>query len=243
MNGSESSPIPGLLKTEKPSPLDTAPAKQPIAIFGAGGFGLEVALLIEHINMTACLWDIIGFFDDGVAPDALVNDWPVLGGLNTLNHWRRELAVVFAIGDPHTKKYLVEKISNGKVTFPTLIHPNVVRGAEKYVSIGEGSIICAGSYISTNVVIGRHVIINFGCSIGHETTIGDYSSFMPACNISGEVTIGQASYWGTGAKIIQRKHVGAETTIGAGAVVISDIPDKVTAVGVPAKIKPPVLCS
>ena len=42
--------------------------------------------------------------------------------------------------------------------------------------------------------------------------------------------------WGTGAKIINQKIVGDNVTIGAGAVVTQDIPDNVTAVGVPARI-------
>ena len=66
--------------------------------------------------------------------------------------------------------------------------------------------------------------------------IGDYSSFMPTCNISGEVRIGEAAYWGTGAKVINRKTVGNHAVIGAGAVVTENIPDNVTAVGVPARV-------
>jgi hypothetical protein len=39
---------------------------QPIAIYGAGGFGLEVAMLIEQIKAVRPQWDITGFFDDGM---------------------------------------------------------------------------------------------------------------------------------------------------------------------------------
>lgn len=35
-----------------------------IAIFGAGGFGREVAFLIEDINKKNYQWEILGFFDD-----------------------------------------------------------------------------------------------------------------------------------------------------------------------------------
>jgi serine acetyltransferase len=73
--------------------------------------------------------------------------------------------------------------------------------------------------------------------VGHEANIGDYSAFMPTCNISGEVQIGGGNFWGTGVKIINRCTVGENVVIGAGAVVIADVPDNVTAVGVPAKVK------
>jgi serine acetyltransferase len=59
---------------------------------------------------------------------------------------------------------------------------------------------------------------------------------MPTCNISGEVKIGEANFWGTGAKVINQVKVGNNVNIGAGAVVTKDIPDDVTAVGVPAKV-------
>ena len=59
---------------------------------------------------------------------------------------------------------------------------------------------------------------------------------MPTCNISGEVNIGANAFFGTGAKIINRINVGSDAVIGAGAVVVSDIPDRATAVGVPAKV-------
>ncbi|MBQ1739289.1 MAG: transferase, partial [Clostridiales bacterium] len=35
-----------------------------IAIYGAGGFGKEVACLIKRINDNGGDWELIGFFDD-----------------------------------------------------------------------------------------------------------------------------------------------------------------------------------
>jgi len=137
---------------------------------------------------------------------------------------------------PKAKRAVHQKIANENILFPVLIHPSAVIGDSKYVSIGEGSIICAGNIVTTNIVIGRHVILNLSCTVGHETQIGDYSSFMPTCNISGEVRIGEATFWGTGSKVINQKTIGNMVIIGAGAVVTSDLPDEVTAVGVPAKV-------
>ena len=117
-----------------------------------------------------------------------------------------------------------------------MIHPSAILGSNKYVIIDEGGVICAGCLVTTNIRIGRHVLLNLACTVGHEANIGDYSAFMPPCNVSGEVRIGNGNFWGTGAKIINRCTVGDNVVIGAGAVVITDIPDNVTAVGVPVKI-------
>jgi len=207
-----------------------------IAVFGAGGFGLEVAMLIEQINERNPEWKIVGFFDDGVEEGKIVNGYPVLGGIDRLNNWESELSLSLALGIPSTKKTVFGKITNKNISYPILIHPSVIMGNKEYVKIGEGCIICAGTIITTNINIGKHVILNLACTVGHESEIGDFSSFMPTCNISGEVKIGKANFWGTGAKVINQIKVGDNVTIGAGAVVTKDIPDDATAVGVPAKV-------
>ena len=207
-----------------------------IAIFGAGGFGMEVAQLIGQINAREPQWKLLGYFDDGEPAGKVVGGYPVLGGLETLNAWDRGLDLVLALGIPRTKMAVHGKIRNPRVSYPTLIHPAAIVGGAGHVTIGEGSIVCAGNIITTAISIGRHVILNLACTVGHETMIGDYSSFMPTCNISGEVRIGKGVFFGTGSKIINQKSVGDGATIGAGAVVISDIPEGATAVGVPAKV-------
>ena len=91
------------------------------------------------------------------------------------------------------------------------------------------------SLISCNVMFGDFNLMNCGVSIGHDTRIGDYCSFMPAVNISGEVIIENSVYVGTGAKIINLLTIGNSTIVGAGAVVSKSLPEKCTALGIPAK--------
>jgi len=174
-----------------------------IAIFGAGGFGREVQMLIEQINSNGKIWNFIGFFDDGVQIGKVVNEFLVLGGVKELNDWNKDsLAIVFAIGNPLTKKKIISKINNPNLFFPVLVHPNVQIGSSKFVSIGEGSIITAGNLITVNISIGKHVILNLACTVGHDTIILDYASFMPSVNISGEVNIGECVYVGTELKLL-----------------------------------------
>lgn len=206
-----------------------------IAIYGAGGFGLEVAMLVEQIADAGGSWRIIGFFDDGIAEGSMVNGYPVLGGVEKARRWPNPLAMAVAVGKPATKRNIVKRLGNPNLSFPTLVHPSVIMGRKEYVRIGRGCIVCAGCIVTTNISIGEFVILNLACTVGHETVIGNYSSFMPTCNISGEVRIGDGTYWGTGAKIINRVSVGNDAIIGAGAVVIVDVPEGVTAVGVPAR--------
>jgi sugar O-acyltransferase (sialic acid O-acetyltransferase NeuD family) len=206
-----------------------------IAIFGAGGFGREVKMLIDQINEVAKQWEFIGFFDDRILKGEVVNGYPVFGGGDELLKYTEQLEVVFAIGNPVIKKKVISKVAgNPLLSFPTLIHPNCQIGKD-HVSIGKGTIITAGVIVTVNISIGAHVILNLSTTVGHDTKINDYCSIMPGVNISGEVELGECVYIGTGAKIINQVTIGERSIIGAGAVVSRSIGPDVTAVGIPAK--------
>lgn len=207
-----------------------------IAIYGAGGFGREIAYMIKQINEKFNEWNFVGFFDDGKCKGETINDSLILGGIQELNLWNKELAVIIAIGTPNTKETIHKQIINKKIDYPTLIHPSVIAGDMNNVHIGKGCLICAGTIITTNIEIKDFVTLNLLCTVGHDTIIEAYSSFMPSVNISGEVVIHTGVYVGTGAKIINQLTIGERTIIGAGAVVASDIPAHCTAVGVPARL-------
>ncbi|MCP1299698.1 acetyltransferase [Chryseobacterium sp. S0630] len=204
-----------------------------IAIIGAGGFGREVKMLIDHINQKNEQFEIQGFYDDKHY-DHDINGVPYLGKIEKINEVKEPLCIAVAIGDPKTKKKIIQGIHNANIEFPTLIHPSVIIGQDD-TKIGNGNIICAGVIITVNIVIENFVILNLSCTVGHDTIIKDYSSFMPTVNISGEVVINEAVYVGTGAKIINLLEIGENTIVGAGAVVYKSLPANCTAVGIPAK--------
>lgn len=205
-----------------------------IAIIGAGGFGREVKMLIDQINAVEEKYEFIGYYDDGKDKGMLINDFPVLGKVSELNEVTEKLAVALALGNPTHKKNVVKLVTNSNITFETLIHPNVLIGKDE-VSIGKGTVICAGNIVTCNIIIKDYVTLNLACTIGHDTLLEDFVSLMPAVNVSGDVVLEEAVYVGTGAKIINQVKVGKNTTIGAGAVVSKSITENCIAVGIPAK--------
>lgn len=203
-----------------------------IVIIGAGGFGREVAWLIEDINKVNKEWNLVGFVDDDeYLQGKEINGYKVVGDIEWLKN--QSYYVVNAIGDPIIKKKIIERLKFSKNKYPALIHPSVIYSDK--VSFGEGTIICAGNIITVDIGIGKHVIINLDCTIGHDVIIEDYSTILPSVNVSGFVKIGECVSVGTGAAIIQGISIGKNTTIGAGSVVVKDLPENCTAVGVPAK--------
>lgn len=206
-----------------------------IYIIGAGGFGREVAWLIERINAITPTWNLKGFIDDNVEVQGTTqDDYLVVGGCEYLSGIFKEVWVVCAVGVAKTRRKIVEKLRDyANVRFATLIDPSVMYSNR--VTVGEGSVICAGSILTVDINVGEHVIINLDCTIGHDAVLQDYVTLYPSVNVSGMTEIGYACEVGTGTQIIQGKRIGDYSIVGAGAVVINDIPEKCTAVGSPAK--------
>jgi sugar O-acyltransferase (sialic acid O-acetyltransferase NeuD family) len=207
-----------------------------IAIFGASGLGREVLMLIHQINQAIPTWNMIGFYDDNQDTPRTINNYPYLGNLEKLQKVKEPLYVAIAIGNPGLKAQLSEKITNKHILFAVLIHPGVPNEAYQFNKIGEGTIITQGCIITTNITLGKHVLLNLGCTLGHDVKLGDFCSLMPHVNIAGNSVLGKGVYVGTNATVIQFLKVGAKAIVGAGAVVHRDLPEAVTAVGVPARV-------
>lgn len=206
-----------------------------IFIIGAGGFGREVAWLIERINQVKPEWQLQGFIDDNAEIHGTSEDsYPVIGGCEYLKQCEEEIWAVCAIGAAEVRERVIQKVKEYRnVRFATLIDPSVSMSSR--VEIGEGSILCSGTVCTVDIHIGCHVIINLNCTVGHDAIIEDFVTIYPSVNVSGCAVIEKGVELGTGTQIIQGKRVSSYTIVGAGAVVIKDLPEKCTAVGIPAR--------
>ena len=130
-----------------------------IAIYGAGGFGREVACLIERINKAreTPIWNFIGFFDDDVVnkPIGYRNEYgEILGNLEMLNTYPKPLSVILAIGKPKILKAVYEAITNPLIDFPNIVAPEAHILDIDNFSMGKGNILGSFSSMSCNVHIG-----------------------------------------------------------------------------------------
>jgi sugar O-acyltransferase (sialic acid O-acetyltransferase NeuD family) len=209
-----------------------------IAIYGSGGFGREVAWLVESCCDQEDHLEVVCFIDDDEAAcSKVVNSIPVMKLKEAFSRFP-SAKVVGGVGDPKVRQRLMEKAQAIGFEFATVIHPRVERS--RWVEIGAGTVICAGNILTTNITFGRHVQINLDCTIGHDVFMGDYVTLAPGVHISGCVHLGSRVYVGTGAVIINgtQKHpitIGDDAIIGAGACVTKSVPAGLTVVGVPAK--------
>ena len=192
-------------------------------IIGAGGFGREVywsLSLIERVNTKF-------FVDDKYWDDT--ND--LILPISKFNP--SEYKIVVAIGDPRDRFDMVERLPKETKYF-THIHPSVqILGDD--VEINEGSIICAGTIITTNVKIGKHAHLNLQTNIGHDCEIGDYFTTAPGAKISGNCTIGDCVYFGTNSSVREKIKICSYVTIGLNSGVVKNINESGTYGGVPVK--------
>lgn len=207
-----------------------------IVIFGAGGLGREVACLIKRINAVQPEWNLLGFYDDGVEVGVRNEYGIVLGNVQDLAAYDKEVAVAIAIGSPKTVNMIVgELFENKKLQFPNLISPDFSISDPDNYSMGFGNIIQRNCTISCNVRLGNFNILNTGVGFGHDAIVGDYNSFMPAVKISGEVTIGNCNFFGVGSIVLQQLKVGNGIKLGAGSVLMRNAKDGILYMGNPAK--------
>jgi len=229
----------------------------PVAIYGAGDFAREVAWLVGEcgegnpndeirnpnvrhsgFDIRTSFLQVVCIVDDEVSNQgSTMNGVPVMD-LETAHRQFPTAGMVIAVGRPQTRERLARKAAATGFRFDTIIHPDVRRSAR--VEIGGGTVVCAGSIITTDVVLGAHVQINLDCTIGHDTILNDYATLAPGVHVSGHVNVGSRAYIGTGAVIIngcagQPLTIGEDSIVAAGAVVTKPVPPRTTVVGVPAR--------
>ena len=209
-----------------------------IALYGGGGFGREVAWLIQSCGSLDSSFEVACFIDDDTSKRGTEINGFVVMDLEKARRVFPEAYIVCVVGNPQTRQKLIEKASKTGFGFETIVHPGTEKS--KWIDIGIGTIICAGNILTTNITIGRHVHINLDCTIGHDVVLDDFTTIAPGVHISGWVHCGKRVYIGTGAVIVNgtEEHpikIGNDVTIGAGACVTKSVMTGTTVVGIPAK--------
>jgi len=204
-----------------------------LLVYGAGGHAKVVA---EAARLSG--WQIAGFLD-GVDPHRKNTEFygsRILGGEEVLEGLMAEGVKdsIIAFGHNEARLNAAAVLEKHGFRMATIIHSHAVCSSD--ASIGEGSLVCAGAVVSTSATIGRNVIVNTRATIDHDCVIGDGVHICPGAVLCGSVRVGEGAWVGAGATVIERKQIGSYSVIGAGGVVVSDIPERVLAIGLPARI-------
>lgn len=206
-----------------------------IVLYGAGGFGREVASIIEVINSKKPTYDLVGFVDDTKTfkDGDFINGYRWLGNRDWIIKHKEDAFFVCTIANTHAKARIQKELMEAGVKFETIIALGTF--VSKHSSIGKGCVFYGGITISVNCTIGDGVLINQYCTIGHDVVIGNYSSIMPGTGISGNVTIGSEVSIGGHSFVVPKKKIEDNSVVAAGSIVFTNVKKGTTVLGNPAR--------
>ena len=208
-----------------------------IGLVGCGGFGREIMPLFKDFILSMGV-NVTPVFVDSNISTGFVNGYRVVSEEEFGAHEDGDKRFNVAIGDSRSRQKVAERmIEIGAV--PLHIRSNMSAVYDLNL-IGDGSIICAGSVITSNATIGRFFHSNLHSYVAHDCVIGDFVTFAPRVSCNGNVIIEDHAYVGTGAILKQGTpskplRIGKGAIIGMGAVVTKDVPAGETWIGNPAR--------
>lgn len=208
--------------------------KENLVIIGGGN---HAAYSIEIAEMNP-LFQIVGILDSVNELNSIVHGYPVIGRQEEIKEivQRFDIKLGFiAIGDNWRREKVFHQLRDQvpKLMFITLIHPSAIIG--KNAKIGQGSLLMAGVIVNINSEIGDFGFLATGAQIDHDCILEDFTSVSAGSVFGGLVHLKKYSAVTLGATVLDRLTIGQNSVIGAGSLVTNDIPDNVTAYGIPAK--------
>lgn len=208
-----------------------------IGIYGASGFGREVAPVVRSSHKAAGA--NIVYIDDSASKAETVNGLTVYNWAKFLELDAAEKSVIIAIADAQVRSLLADRCQVQNIAMFDVVASNVSVGDE--VRIEAGHILQPFVTLTSNIVIGRYFHANIYSYVAHDCKIGDFVTFAPGVMCNGNVHIADRAYIGTGAILKQGTpdkplSIGEGAVVGMGAVVTKDVPAGVTVIGNPARI-------
>jgi sugar O-acyltransferase (sialic acid O-acetyltransferase NeuD family) len=180
-------------------------------------------------------WSEIAFLDDRFPDVQVVDGLPVLGRFGAAAELQPLFAdVIVAVGDNHARLQVLRDLQQNGLHVAVVAHPS--SAISDHATVGSGTVIMAQCAVNPGARLGGGCIINTGATVDHDCDIGQGAHLSPGVHLGGNVTIGERSWLGVGVSVRDGVTIGADVIVGVGAAVTTDLPDGVTAVGVPARV-------
>lgn len=204
--------------------------KTQLGIIGTGGFGREVLQLALDIQKKETLFSKISFimFDDFYEQE-YVDEVQVI---KISNCDFKTTKFVIATNDPQLRKKIANELP-AETMFASLISPKAFISND--LKFGDGLIVMPFSYLSCNVILGKHVHINSHCAVGHDTKIGNFFTSASSVMIAGNNKIAECCYFGMNSSTKQGVTLSKNIKVGLNSAVVKNLNKSGTYLGTPAK--------
>lgn len=207
-------------------------ASSPVVVIGGGG---HARVVIEAIRTSHEALKPVGILDrDPSLHGQAVSGVPVLGGdelmpsLAEAGH-----GVVVAVGDNRLREELFTQCVEAGLSPLPVVHGWSWVSPE--ATIAAGSVVLAGAVVNPEARIEENAVINTCAAVDHDCVVERSAHVGPGARLAGGVRVGRGSLVGLGASVGPGVRIGTGAVVGAGSVVLRDVPDGLTVVGVPAR--------
>lgn len=199
-----------------------------LIIIGAGGYSKSVLDSVDKnkIQMT-------GFIDEYSNKNEHLG-YPILS--NNFHEFPNKSDYVYfiAIGNNKNRKRWFDILNSYNLKIINVIDNSAIVSANSKIGtgcfVGKMAIVNSGVEVGDNCIINTKSLLEHGCSISSNVNISTNTV------LNGDVKVDEGSFIGSGSTVIGQLFIGSWSTIGAGAIVTKNIPDNVTAVGIPARV-------
>ncbi len=203
-----------------------------VAFIGSGELSFQIAHYMEEDNQ----YEVVGFFDDFTPVGTIVKGYKVIGTLEEIeSFYKNKLfdGLVNGIGFTRMtyRKEVFDRFSS-TIPFVNFIHSSCI--VDSTAKIGQGVIIFPMALVYVNAIIKDNVFIHIKTSIT-DTIIGRDTIISGNVMVAGRCEIGEGCNVGVCTTFSSDVKVCSGVRTGAGTVVVKDITDPGTYVGVPAR--------
>lgn len=197
-------------------------------IVGAQGHAKEVYQILPEEQK-----ERIAFFDN-VSDDLPISRYgcPILRDMEAVKENPTHRGFVLGLGGCKNRSTTYHLFREAGLRAESIIASTALVG--EHTDCGNALNVMAFASIHDSATIGTGVLVNAHASIHHDSTVGDFAEISPGARVLGRASVGAFTSIGANATVLPDVNVGTNVTIGAGAVVTHDLPDNITAVGVPA---------
>jgi sugar O-acyltransferase (sialic acid O-acetyltransferase NeuD family) len=211
------------------------PERKRVFMWGAAD---QARINVHILRELGC--DLVALVDDEPGRVSPIPAVPLFRGWAEFEPWLKNqdkdtLGFIVPIGNPHGHaRCRIHDLLTGVGLAPvSLVDPTAKLCAS--AQIGAGVQAMPAAIVHNEAVIGRQCLLNTRSLVEHDCVLEDGVEIGPGATLAGRVHVGANSWICTGATVRPRIRIGRNSIVGAGAVVVSDIPEGVIAVGVPAK--------
>ncbi len=198
-----------------------------LILIGAGGYAKSVLDSVDKFN-----FKMVGFLDE-YKPKGEHLGYQILG--NSLDDIAEPEKYFYfiSIGNNKERQKWYDRLKERNLRMINVIDHTAI--ISEHAEVGISCFIGKMAIVNSCAKIGNNCIINTKALVEHGACVQDHVNLSTNSVLNGDVVVKNGAFVGSCSVVSGQLTVGEWSTVGAGAVVVRDVPDGMTVVGVPAK--------